>query len=91
MGLNIKNPSTESDIRRLADMTGETLTTAVRGAVREKIARLEAGSQPRTGEALLERLRPLLDKIAAERKANNDTRTAKALEEEFYDEFGLPK
>jgi len=91
MGLNIKNPDTEADIRKLAEMTGENLTSAVRSAVKEKIARLETGSRPRSGEELLVSLRPLLDKIAAERRANNDTRTAKELEAEFYDEFGLPK
>ena len=91
MGLNIKNPGTEAAIRRLATMTGESLTTAVQEAVKEKIARLEETSQLRSGEELLARLRPLLDKIAAERNANNDTRTAKELQEEFYDEFGLPK
>jgi hypothetical protein len=91
VGLNIKNADVESDIRKLASLTGENLTTAVQGAVREKIARLEEASHPLTGAELLTRLRPLLDKIAAERKSNNDTRTAKELEEEFYDEFGLPK
>jgi antitoxin VapB len=91
MGLNIKNPGAEAAIRRLATMTGESLTTAVQEAVKEKIARLEETSQPRSGEELLARLRPLLNKIAAERHANNDTRTAKELQEEFYDEFGLPK
>jgi len=36
-------------------------------------------------------LQPLLDDIEAERLANNDTRTGKELEEDFYDEYGLPK
>jgi hypothetical protein len=43
MGLNIKNPGVEADIRRLAELTGESLTSAVQAAVREKIARLEQG------------------------------------------------
>jgi antitoxin VapB len=91
MGLNIKKPATEAAIRELAAHTGQSLTDAVELAVREKLDRIRATSRPRTGEELLARLQPLLDSIAAERLANGDTRTGKELEDELYDEYGLPK
>jgi len=91
MGLNIKKPSTEAAIRKLAAQTGESLTDAVDTAVREKLDRIKAAPRPRTGAELLERLRPLQDAVAAERLANNDTRTSKELMDELHDEHGLPK
>jgi antitoxin VapB len=91
MGLNIKKPTTEAAIRELAAHTGQSLTDAVELAVLEKLNRIKSASRPRTGEELLERLQPLLDAIAAERRANNDTRTGKELQDELYDEYGLPR
>ena len=90
MGLNIKSPSAEQAIRDLAAETGESLTDAVERAARERLERIKAG-RPRTVEELLRRLQPLEDSIAAERRANNDTRTSKELQDELYDEYGLPK
>ncbi|MBJ7416657.1 MAG: type II toxin-antitoxin system VapB family antitoxin [Niveispirillum sp.] len=37
MSLNIKSQALERDIRRLAEMTGETLTEALHQAVRERL------------------------------------------------------
>jgi len=91
MGLNIKKPSAEAAIRELAAQTGESLTEAVESAVREKLERVKAAALPQTGAELLQRLQPLLDAIAAERRANNDTRTSQELMDELYDEYGLPK
>lgn len=39
----------------------------------------------------MERLRPLLDVVAAERKARGDTRTSREMMNELYGEPGLPK
>jgi len=91
MGLNIKKESTETAIRELAAQTGESLTDAVEIAVRERLDRIKAKARPRTGSELLQRLQPLLDAIAQERLANNDTRSSRELMDEFYDEYGLPK
>jgi len=41
MTLSLKNLETEQLVRKLADMTEESLTTAVTVAVRERIERLE--------------------------------------------------
>jgi antitoxin VapB len=60
MALNIKNAEAEALIRRLAEQTGEDLTTAVIVAVRERIARQ---GERRDREAA--RLTALADRIAA--------------------------
>jgi hypothetical protein len=39
MGLNIKNAKTERLVKELAELTGETLTATIDGAVQEKLAR----------------------------------------------------
>jgi antitoxin VapB len=91
MGLNIKNAKAEKAIRDLAAATGESLTEAIARAALERLERVGSGARPRTGSELLARLQPLLDKIAAERLANNDTRTGKELLDELYDEHGLPE
>jgi len=93
MGLNIKKPETEANIRKLAARTGESLTDAIDHAVSEKLARLEAEAAtkaPKTAEQLLKKLRPLQEAVAAERRARGDTRTSKELMDELYDEHGLP-
>ena len=91
MGLNIKNPRVEGNIRKLAAHTGQSLTDAVELAVLEKLDRIKSTSRPRTGGELLARLQPLLDNIAAQRLAKGDTRPSKELQDDLYDEFGLPK
>jgi antitoxin VapB len=92
MGLNIKNPGVEADIRKLAELTGESLTTAVQGAVREKIARLEQSADQReTLEEHLAAIRPLQDALKAQQLRPEDQRTARELIDELYDEHGLPK
>ncbi|MGD0547994.1 MAG: type II toxin-antitoxin system VapB family antitoxin [Terracidiphilus sp.] len=41
MGLNIKNEETHMLVRNLASLTGESMTTAIRVAVQERIERVE--------------------------------------------------
>ncbi|HVZ68978.1 MAG TPA: type II toxin-antitoxin system VapB family antitoxin [Rhizomicrobium sp.] len=94
MGLNIKRPETEANIRKLAAWTGESLTDAIDRAVSEKLARLDAQAArnrpAETAEQILEKLRPLQEAVAAERRSRGDTRTSKELMDELYDEHGLP-
>ncbi len=55
MSLNIKDPKTHKLVRELADETGETLTRAVREAVRERLHRVrKKQSKKPTIEELLE-------------------------------------
>jgi antitoxin VapB len=91
MGLNIKNPEAEKAIRDLAAATGESLTEAIEKAAKERLARIQAKSKPRTVEEFLEAIRPIQDAFAAARKASGDTRTSQELMDELYDEHGLPK
>lgn len=52
VGLNIKNAETHRLVQELADLTGESLTTAVTEAVKEKLARVRGEN----GAGLAERL-----------------------------------
>ncbi len=91
MGLNIKNPEAEADIRKLAAITGESLTSAVQSAVREKISRLEeCGNRRETLQEHLAALRPLQDALKAQQLRAGDKRTARELIDELYDEHGSP-
>lgn len=88
--MNIKSPVAEEAIRKLAAATGEGLTEAIQKAVEERLARIKASGRRGKGKSLLERLRPLQEMVAAERKRKKDARTAKELMDELYDEHGLP-
>ena len=84
MSLNIKDAETDTLARELAQATGETITTAVTVAVRERLERLRAGRSPH-------RLADELDEIALRCAALPllDERS----EDEIlgYDERGLPR
>ena len=46
MSLNIKNPEAHKLAQELADKTGESLTTTVTVALRERLNRLRSGGDP---------------------------------------------
>jgi antitoxin VapB len=84
MSLNLKNEQTNRLAHELADLTGETLTTAVTLALRERLERLQQSKQGALSDRLL--------KIGKDCAAH--------LKEPFlsidhgdllYDERGLPK
>jgi len=83
VSLNIKDQRTHELVRRLAALTGETMTEAVRNAVQERIKRQQAG---RGGQPLTERLREIAHHCAALPVVRNRS------EDEIlgYDERGLP-
>jgi antitoxin VapB len=83
MSLNIKNPETYELARQLARETGESLTTAVTEALRE---RLEAIRRRRKSEATLKEVRAISARIAALDKGPYIDHA-----ELLYDENGLPK
>lgn len=56
MSLNIKNAETYRLIRELAELTGETMTTAVTVAVRDRLTRVR---QVETRGGMAERLREI--------------------------------
>lgn len=82
MGLNIKNPETERLIQELADATGQTLTSAVTDAVREKLDRVRR-------KGLADRLMAI-GKECAEIIANTPGKMME-IEDLYDDETGLPK
>ncbi|HWE06268.1 MAG TPA: type II toxin-antitoxin system VapB family antitoxin [Rhizomicrobium sp.] len=91
MGLNIKSARAEAAIRELAAKTGEGLTEAVEKAVQERLERMKGPTTSETAVHLLQRLRPIQEAVAAERRARRDKRTSRELMDELYDEHGLPK
>lgn len=60
MTLNIKNPETTRLIRELAQATGESLTQALTTAVRERLGRLRAETQPDDVWAIVDDIRSRL-------------------------------
>lgn len=86
MGLNIKNQEAEALIRKLAEVTGESLTAAVTVAVRERLQRLG-----RTEDEVQARFEAIM-KISREFAAEWPTEwTREAMDEWMYDEHGLPR
>ena len=83
MPLNIKDADTHALAKRLADLTGESLTKAVKRAIQERLARVER-AQGGTG------LADELDRIALHcaRLPHRDRRRANEII--GYDEHGLP-
>ena len=86
MALNIKDEETHHLVSKLAKLTGESLTTAVKVSVKERLDRQEKAAKR---ESRME----WLSRISAETAAiMNDGRTSKELMDELYDdETGLPK
>lgn len=84
MALNIRNRETEQLAEKLARLTGETKTDAVKRALRDRLARLR---RERTGRALADEL----DEIALHcaRLPVLDRRSADEIL--GYDEDGLPR
>lgn len=81
--LNIKNPETYKLARALARETGESLTSAVTTALRE---RLEAVRRDRKKEAMLADIRAISARVAALDKGPFIDHA-----EMLYNENGLPK
>jgi antitoxin VapB len=83
MALNIKDPTADRLVRELAAQTGETITTAVTIAVRERLERIGRMAPP---EVRLQRIRAIAKRAAARPVIDHRT------DEEIlgYDEDGLP-
>ena len=72
--------------RKLAQQTGETVTMAVKVAIKERLARQEQRQRP---IGRFERIRRIVERTAPRM---NDGRTSKELMDDLYDdEAGLPK
>jgi antitoxin VapB len=84
MGMNIKNKEAYELTRQLAKLTGESLTTAVTEAVRERLGRIRSEQ----GVDLAERLLAIGQDCAAHLKKPYRTIDHADM---LYDERGLPK
>jgi len=84
MGLNIKNEETHQLVRELSERTGETMTTAVTTAVRERLERVRREQ----GQGLADRLLAIGKDCAARLKEPFRSADHADL---LYDERGLPR
>ena len=84
MSLNIKNEQAHRQAQELAKLTGESMTTAVTEAIRERLERVRGKSSP----GLAERLLAIGRQCAAHMKE-----PYKSIDHGkfLYDEKGLPK
>jgi antitoxin VapB len=84
MAMNIKNDETQKLARKLSELTGESLTTAVTVAVRERLERV----QSRQGASLADRLLRIGRDCAGHLKEPFRSVEHGDL---LYDERGLPR
>ena len=85
MSLNIKNEEVHDMVRRLADLTGQTQTSAVEEAVRRRLTEIEHENDL---EARIERIMAIGRRTAA----LMDPELKKIPHGDLlYDELGLPK
>jgi antitoxin VapB len=87
MSLNIKNPETYRLVKELAGLTGESMTTAVREAVQEKLERIRA----ERADDVEARVQHILELAAEIREAAPPGYFDQDFDELLYDEKGLPK
>ena len=85
MAISIKDPEADELARRLADQTGETITQALKQALRERLIRIR-GRHDRTGVS--GRLVAIGRRCAAHMRSPGDSPDHGDL---FYDERGLPR
>jgi antitoxin VapB len=84
VSLNIKNEETHRLVRRLAELTGQSQTSAVEDAVRRRLEELErAESRSARREAMM--------RIARESAALIDQDLSNDPNEVLYDEVGMPR
>jgi antitoxin VapB len=85
MSLNIKNEETHKLVRQLAELTGQSQTSAVEDAVRRRLAEL-------TREQEVERRYRVLGEIADRASAAASAEWLSTdWDEVLYDENGLPR
>ncbi|MBI2777088.1 MAG: type II toxin-antitoxin system VapB family antitoxin [Chloroflexi bacterium] len=87
MSLNIKNAETYRLVKELAEATGESMTTAVTEAVRERLGRIRA----ERGVDHEARVQRILDMAAAMRERAPAGYFDQDFDALLYDERGLPK
>jgi antitoxin VapB len=90
MTMNIKNAEAHRLARELAEITGESLTTAVTVAVRERLEREKTARRGgRKRDDLVERLMEIGRRTAPQFRAAGIT--VENFDDFLYDEDGLPR
>ena len=84
MSLNLKNPETHRLAKELANLTGESLTTAITTAVSERLERVRRTKKRRLSERLLEIGKDCAAHLNADVKALDHGAF-------LYDEGGMPR
>lgn len=84
MGMNIKNDETHRLVQELAKLTGESLTTAITKAVRERLSRIRKAK----GKSLADRLVAIGEDCASHLKEPFLSADHGDL---LYDDKGLPR
>jgi len=84
MSLNIKNEETHRMARELAQLTGESMTVAIKQAVRERLERVQGRSKEEMLERIMKIARECAEHIKEPYKSINHG-------DLLYDEKGLPK
>jgi antitoxin VapB len=84
MSLNIKDEETHRLVRELAQLTGESQTTAVAVAVRERLDRLHATGRPSLADRLVAIGRDTAPRLKEPYRSDEHG-------DLLYDEQGLPR
>jgi antitoxin VapB len=84
MPLSIKSVQTERLARKLADKTGESLTSAIQTALEERLDRIDRQSR---NSALIAQLQDILRRV--DKLPDLDPRSPDEII--GYDEYGLPR
>ena len=87
MSLNIKNETVHDLVRRLAELTGQSQTSAVEDAVRRRLEEIQ-GDAARDRE---ERARRIDEAIARLQALPVVGPSYEEMMEDMYDEWGLPR
>ena len=88
MAMNIKNSEAHDLAKELAAIEHTTVTDAVVISLREAIARRRAAA---TAETRLARMRAISDRFAAIERQDPGAKSLWQINEELYDELGLPR
>lgn len=87
MSLNIKNERVHEMVRRLAELTGQSQTSAVEDAVRRRLEEMEQHSDA----AEQDRRHRIRASIARLQALPDIGPTYEEIMDDMYDEFGLPR
>ncbi|MGO2747024.1 type II toxin-antitoxin system VapB family antitoxin [Microbacterium sp.] len=87
MSLNIKNEKVHEMVRRLAELTGQSQTSAVEDAVRRRLEEVDGEKERRQAEKLA-----AINRVVANvRRLPVVGPSYEEIMEEMYDERGLPR